>query len=150
MNKKPVKKTAKKAVKKAAKKGAKVAKKAKKVAKKAKKARQGSFKKVNKKLKVLAKAVTKAAVGVEEASSGKQFIIVINGKRKMFSLGEMRQLVTISHAGSGDAERGAQIYTWMKRNRRDVLLDTEIASPRHPAFSRLSGILRKRYKVKRG
>jgi hypothetical protein len=174
MNKKPAKKTAKKAAKKGAK---KPAKKAKKGAKKpAKKARQRSFKKVNKKLKVPRK-IKKTAVrrkpekkivrksrsrgsagkkppikntiAVEDASSGKHFIVVLNKQRKMFSLTEMRKLVALSHSGSNDAVCGGEIFTWIKQNRRDVLLDAEISAGGRPLFVKLSAFLRKHYRVKK-
>ncbi|RPJ09500.1 MAG: hypothetical protein EHM28_01380 [Spirochaetaceae bacterium] len=92
----------------------------------------------------------KNTVAVEEASAGKHFIVVLNGQRKMFSLSEMRILVAMSHSGSNDTKRGGEIFTWMKRNRQDVLMDTEIAAGGRPLFARLSDFLRKHYRVKKG
>ena len=76
-------------------------------------------------------------------------MVIVNGRRKMFSREEFRKIVGLAHIGKNNADGGGKIYLWLKNNRQDVLLDAGIASKQHPVLVKLCQFLKSRYKVKK-
>ncbi|HEQ71391.1 MAG TPA: hypothetical protein ENN69_02790 [Spirochaetia bacterium] len=94
-------------------------------------------------------AAVPSIVRIEDSSAGKHFVVVLGRERKMFTREELRKIVGISHAGKNDATSGQQIFSWLKKNRSDVLVDVGIGSGTHPLLKKLAGYLRTNYKVKK-
>jgi hypothetical protein len=87
-------------------------------------------------------------VDIEEGAGGKHFVLVVAGKRKMFARDEMRKLAAI--CGQAGSREGActRMFTWLKTNRSDVLLDTGITGPRSATLASMYDIITSRYKAK--
>ncbi|MEJ2663002.1 MAG: hypothetical protein P8107_03015 [Spirochaetia bacterium] len=86
-------------------------------------------------------------VDIEEGAGGKHYVLVVAGKRKMFARDEMRKLVAICQkAGSADSAC-TRMFTWLRTNRSDVLLDEGISGPRSATLASIYKIIKNRYKV---
>jgi hypothetical protein len=87
-------------------------------------------------------------VDIEEGAGGKHYVLEVAGKRKMFAREEMKKLVAIcGQAGSRD-NACSRMFTWLKTNRSDVLLDTGISGARSTTLASIYNIITSRYKVK--
>lgn len=96
-----------------------------------------------------AKTKTPYAVDIEEGAGAKHFVLVVAGKRKILARDEMRKLVAICQTASSAPGASTRMFTWLKTNRSDILLDTGITNARSTTLEALYGIIKKRYKVKR-
>lgn len=94
------------------------------------------------------KRITKQSSLVEVESSGSNFIIVFNNKRKHFSRDELRKLVNISHISKNQIEGSEMLFRWLKRERSDVLMDTGISGSSSGLLSELRKVLKNNYKAK--
>ena len=97
------------------------------------------------------KAATAAEpVTIDEGSGRTTFIVGIGSTRKVFSLEEMRALARVAQAAEDDADGSRRLYSWLSRNRRDVLVDMSARSAAHPALALMHRAIRKRYKPRAG
>lgn len=84
-------------------------------------------------------------VDIEEGPNASHFVLILNGQRKMFSRAEMGKIVNICQVASNKSDGSERLFTWLKRNRTDVLLDLEIQSRGNPLLAALYQFLKKRY-----
>ena len=85
-------------------------------------------------------------VTIEEGAGRTTFIVGVGSTRKVFSLDEMRALARVAQAAEDDADGARRLYSWLSRNRRDVLVDMAAGSAAHPALALMHRAIRKRYK----
>ncbi|HEY1406764.1 MAG TPA: hypothetical protein VF857_09160, partial [Spirochaetota bacterium] len=84
--------------------------------------------------KVAAPAVDLTAPGMTRMSceviemGGNSFVVVVNRARNFFTLEEMRSLVRICHEAPSESSGMLGMYHWLKGERNDVLIDTDIHS----------------------
>jgi hypothetical protein len=86
------------------------------------------------------------AVEIEEGAGRTTFIVAIGNVRKSFGLDEMRALARVAHAASDDADGAQRLYTWLKRNRGDVLTEIGARTAAHPALVLVHRAVKSRYK----
>ena len=92
-------------------------------------------------------AAKKPAVDIVQAENGKTFNIVVDNARLFLNLGELKALVKIAQA-DGDAGNGAgRLYRWMDRERRDMIIDGNLAGPTDPRLAMIHGLLREKFTV---
>lgn len=85
-------------------------------------------------------------VTIDEGAGRTTFIVGVGSTRKVFSLDEMRALARVAQAAEDDADGSRRLYSWLSRNRRDVLVDMGAGSAKHPALTLMHRAIRKRYK----
>ena len=76
------------------------------------------------------------AVAIEQKMDN-AFFIRTYGKKIFFNRQEMRQLARVAHAADSPAEGARRLHVWLKRERGDFLIDTDIAGPGDPALKLL-------------
>lgn len=86
------------------------------------------------------------AVAIERSSFGRNFILVINGSRKIISESEITKIVRIAYKAADQKEGAARLFTWFKANRDDVILDAGL-STQHPDFKELYTYLKKNFSM---
>jgi hypothetical protein len=84
---------------------------------------------------------------VEKEESG-NFFIIVNNYHILFTREEMRSLVKICRAAADGPDAASRLFTWLEKNRKDLLIDGGIVSRTHPALESIYRILIGRYKVK--
>ncbi|TVR58582.1 MAG: hypothetical protein EA426_09680 [Spirochaetaceae bacterium] len=83
-----------------------------------------------------------------EQREGKFFTIVLDDTRVFFNLDEMRTITRICHAAD-DARDGAdRLYRWFSRERKDLLIDADIASARSPYIANIYTVVRNTFVTK--
>ena len=100
--------------------------------------------------KPMAKAAKSTSGGVDIVESGGEtsFVLVIQSARKILAVEELRNLVSICYDSADADTAAARIYTWLSRERRDILLDADIQRKSHPALISLYELIKARYKPK--
>ena len=88
------------------------------------------------------------SVDVIESDGGSSYVLVIQSARKILSVDELRSLVRICHDSADAVTAAARVYTWLSRERRDILLDAGIQRKTHPALRSLYELIKRRYKPK--
>ena len=83
-----------------------------------------------------------------EQTTATTFNIYVGKKRVFFNRDEMRDLTRICHAASNPQEGGRRLFVWFQRERKDFLIDTDIANPGSPALAELCDRIVHTYKVK--
>lgn len=78
------------------------------------------------------------AVAVERKQEN-AFFIRAYGKKVFFNRTEMRELARLAHAAQNESDGARRLYTWLKRERNDFLVDTGVAGPVDPALKVLWG-----------
>lgn len=98
---------------------------------------------------VSSRAALPAPLRVEASSDGRFFHIVVDGKWKMLNRDELKSLVNI--AGSKDPAEAVRtrLFTWLKRERADILSDLGISTGLSPILAELAGYLKKNFKIKK-
>jgi hypothetical protein len=89
-------------------------------------------------------------VTIDEGTGRTTFIVAIGSTRKVFSLDEMRALARVAQAADDDADGARRLYSWLSRNRRDVLIDMSAGSAKAPGLVLMHRAIRKRYKPRSG
>jgi hypothetical protein len=91
-----------------------------------------------------------STVTIDEGAGRTSFIIGIGDTRKAFSLDEMRQLARVAQAAANDADGARRLYSWLSRNRRDVLVDVGAGTAAHGALLEVHRAIRQRYRPRAG
>ena len=87
------------------------------------------------------------SVSVEQRD-GKFFTIVLDDTRVFFNLDEMRTITRICHAAE-DARDGAdRLYRWFSRERKDLLVDADIASARSAYIANIYTVIKSTFVTK--
>lgn len=76
------------------------------------------------------------AVAIEQKQDN-AFFIRTYGRKIFFNRQEMRQLARVAHAADSPADGARRLHVWLKRERGDFLIDTDIAGPGDPALKLL-------------
>ncbi len=76
-------------------------------------------------------------------SDGKNFILEINGNRKFLTREEFRKIVEICYNGTV-----VNLYNWLYKERKDVLIDAGIRSKNSALLSNLIDLVKSKYKLK--
>ncbi len=71
------------------------------------------------------------AVSVERSSFGRSFILILDGNRKIMSESEITKIVRIAHSADNVKNGADRIYTWLKRNRDDIVIDAGLHQGHH-------------------
>jgi hypothetical protein len=95
------------------------------------------------------KEVIRTAAEVKPQADGKSFIIILNNARKIFSLAEMRKLVSICEFAKSEGDASSRLYSWFSQNRGDVIGDVGIGNPRNPVLAELYKAVKSKYKTKK-
>ncbi len=90
----------------------------------------------------------KFSVKVKEGDDGSYFMVAINRCQIFFSRDEMKRLVRMCHVSEDAADAGRRMYTWFKKERGDILYNTDIESPADPALATIYNHMIKTYTVK--
>lgn len=95
-----------------------------------------------------ARAAAQAAepVAIDEGAGRTTFIVSVGSTRKVFGVDEMRALARVAQAAEDDADGARRLYSWLSRNRRDVLVDMSARSAAAPGLVLMHRAIRKRYK----
>ena len=102
----------------------------------------------SKKKKPAGKTSGSGSASIEELPNKKSFFITMNNVRKIYSLDEMRSLVSICHASDSAGEASERLYRWLRQNRGDVFTDGSLKGPADPALEVLYKLIIKSYKVR--
>jgi hypothetical protein len=89
------------------------------------------------------------AVEIEEGAGRTSFVVAIGNVRKVFSLDEMRALARVAQAAADDADGASRLYTWLSRNRSDVLADLGARSGVDPALVLVHRAVKGRYRPRK-
>ncbi len=76
------------------------------------------------------------AVAIEQKQEN-AFFIRTYGKKVFFNRTEMRELARLAYAAQNQSDGARRLYTWLKRERNDFLVDTGVAGPVDPALKLL-------------
>mgnify|MGYP001549631757 CR=1 FL=1 len=98
---------------------------------------------VEKKAKINQKPLT-----ITESDDSSYFIIEMNTYRSFFTLDEMRKLVKMSHESKNETEATRKMYTWLNRERSDVVRNAGLNSKKDLVLLELYAALIKSYCVK--
>ncbi len=88
-----------------------------------------------------------APLTVEVSEDKRFFHIVVDGKWKMLDMGELKILVRIASDKGSESSLMTRMFTWLKRERSDVLNDLGISSTVSPILAELIAYLKKNFKV---
>jgi hypothetical protein len=88
------------------------------------------------------------SVEVVEKNEGKHFFIVIKGFHIFFTREEMRKIVKICHSAESETDAVLRLYNWFLKNRKDLLVDADIGSPKSPYLGSLYQYLIHTYTVR--
>lgn len=94
------------------------------------------------------KGSDKHSIDVTEGKDNSYFVLTVNNSRNFFSLEEMRALVKICHAAGGREDGMGRLYTWLKKNRNDVISNTDIDGSSDPALDTIWSYVVKNYTAK--
>ena len=83
-----------------------------------------------------------------EQTTATTFNIYVGKKRVFFNREEMRELTRICHAAAGPQEGGKRLFVWLRRERMDFLIDTDIGSSNSPVLAELCDHIVHTYKLK--
>jgi hypothetical protein len=90
-----------------------------------------------------------APLSVEASSDGRFFHIVVDGKWKMLNRDELKSLVNIAVSKDPAEAVRTRLFTWLKRERADVLSDLGISTGMSPILAELAVYLKKNFKIKK-
>jgi hypothetical protein len=90
-----------------------------------------------------------APLRVEASSDGRFFHIVVDGKWKMLNRDELKSLVNIAVSKDPAEAVRTRLFTWLKRERADVLSDLGISTGMSPILAELASYLKKNFKIKK-
>lgn len=91
----------------------------------------------------------KMSIEIVEGENNSNFIFVINNYRNFFSLDEMRKIVALCHAASDVRDGSARLYAWFKRERMDVINNTDIVNSSDPALATMYNAVIAKYTVRK-
>jgi len=95
------------------------------------------------------KGADKYSIDLVEGENSRNFILVVNNSRNFFSLDEMRTIVALCHAASDVKDGSLRLYTWFKRERMDVINNTEIDGPGDAALATMYNAIISKYVVRK-
>ena len=95
------------------------------------------------------RAALPAPLSVEASSDGRFFHIVVDGKWKMLNRDELKSLVNIAVSKDPAEAVRTRLFTWLKRERADVLSDLGISTGMSPILAELAVYLKKNFKIKK-
>ncbi|MDX9958331.1 MAG: hypothetical protein RBT68_07805 [Spirochaetia bacterium] len=98
---------------------------------------------------VATRAALPAPLRVEASEDGRFFHIVVDGKWKMLNRDELKSLVNIAASKDPAEAIRTRLFTWLKRERADVLSDLGISTGMSPILAELAGYLKKNFKIKK-
>jgi hypothetical protein len=90
-----------------------------------------------------------APLSVEASSDGRFFHIVVDGKWKMLNRDELKSLVNIAVSKDPAEAVRTRLFTWLKRERADILSDLGISTGMSPILAELAAYLKKNFKIKK-
>ncbi|HRR61939.1 MAG TPA: hypothetical protein P5547_13490 [Spirochaetota bacterium] len=90
---------------------------------------------------------SKEKLEVVEADDLRYFIFVINGARNFFTRDEMRTIVKLCHSAPSLKDGMRMLYNWFEKNRKDVIIDTEIDGPNDKALETIYNYIINHYTV---
>ena len=88
-------------------------------------------------------------VTIEKGTFGKSFIMVLPGARKTFDSGEIAALLKLVSGSKSSSEGAVRIYSWLERNRGDVLVDAGIKNKGAEVLTGMVKCLKKTFPVKK-
>lgn len=88
-----------------------------------------------------------APLRVDASEDGRFFHIVVDGKWKMLNRDELRKLVAIACSRDPAEAVRTHLFTWLKRERADVLSDLGISTGMSPILAELASYLKKNFKI---
>jgi hypothetical protein len=88
-------------------------------------------------------------VRIERTKGNKNMILVVNNERKIMDEEELISLVKIAHSCESEKEAGQRLYTWLKRERDDIIIDTGL-SPKNKAMLALYDYLKTNFSLRSG
>jgi len=88
------------------------------------------------------------SVGFEDSPDGKMVFLSIGGTRKVLSVEELKPLVRICYSAQTKSDALSQLFTYLSRERRDILADAGIGSRSHGLLEALFYAVRQKYKLK--
>jgi hypothetical protein len=83
-----------------------------------------------------------------ERTTATTFNVYVGKKRLFFNREEMRELTRICHAAENPQEGGRRLFVWLRRERTDFLIDTDIGSSSSPLLAELCDLIVHTYTVK--
>jgi hypothetical protein len=89
-----------------------------------------------------------AAFRIEKSGSGSSYYIIYQNEWIMFSREEMTRLATMANAPATDLEVRGNIFTWLKRERSDMLNSAFIKDKFDDKLKILTDLIRKTFKVR--
>jgi hypothetical protein len=98
---------------------------------------------------VTTQAALPAPLRVEASEDGRFFHIVVDGKWKMLNRDELKSLVNIAVSKDPAEAVRTRLFTWLKRERADVLSDLGISTGMSPILAELAVYLKKNFKIKK-
>lgn len=94
-----------------------------------------------------AKAESKPVLKIEQTDDGRFYNIVYGGKWKLFNIDEMTSLAKIALVKEPLESVCPRVYTWMRKERSDMLTDFAIANAASPVIRELVSLVRKKFKL---
>jgi len=91
----------------------------------------------------------KSLITVKEMDDGNQFFINFNGHSSVYTRDEMKKIVSIAQGAADPAEGSARLYTWLERERRDVIRNSHITGKSDPSLGVFIDFLVNNYTVKK-
>ncbi len=88
-----------------------------------------------------------APLTIEVSEDKRFFHIVVDGKWKMLDQEELKILVRIASDTDPESELRTRMFTWLKRERSDILNDLGISTAVSPILAELMAYLKKNFKV---
>jgi hypothetical protein len=97
----------------------------------------------------LSQTALPAPLRVEASEDGRFFHIVVDGKWKMLNRDELKSLVNIAASKDPAEAVRTRLFTWLKRERADVLSDLGISTGMSPILAELAVYLKKNFRIKK-
>ncbi|MCU0848396.1 MAG: hypothetical protein MUD12_10965 [Spirochaetes bacterium] len=89
------------------------------------------------------------SIDVVEADDGSSFVLVVNRSRNFFARDEMKRIVNICHAARDERDGMISLYNFFKRERIDVINNTEIFSSTDTALKTMYNYIINTYTVRK-
>ena len=96
------------------------------------------------------KAASAGTFRIEGSESGSSYYLIYHNEWIMFSREEMIRIAAIVSAPGTGLEIRDRIFTWLEKERRDVLASVAMADKFDPRLKELTALIKKTFKVRRG
>ena len=92
----------------------------------------------------------KENLSIKGTESGSSYYLYYQNANVMFSRGEMAHLVKITNTGGTDFEIRERLYSWFKRERKDIFATVPIADKFDDRLKTLAALIKKSFKLRGG